>query len=151
MKKLLAAIAILSLILCLAACMAAPAEEADSNSFLLRIRDESGLKISYLRFDIYAGENYTGLVCSSPNEGEDFYRFPGSVDSPEELKDLRIEMSYGISDLSPEDAILQVMMGKEMEEHKLGTLGQEFELGKEYDIFFIREGGEYQLTMNNEQ
>lgn len=142
MKKLLAAIAILSLILCLAACMAAPAEEADSNSFLLRIRDESGLKISYLRFDIYAGENYTGLVCSSPNEGEDFYRFPGSVDSPEELKDLRIEMSYGISDLSPEDAILQVMTGNPAEEHQLLTLDFVPECGRIYDMKLVSDGAD---------
>ena len=151
MKKLLSAIVILSLILCQAACMAASAEEADSNSFLLRIRDESGLKISYLRFDIYAGENYTGLVCSSPNEGEDFYRFPGSVDSPEELKDLRIEMSYGISDLSPEDAILQVMTGNPAEEHQLLTLDFIPEYGRIYDMKLVSDGADGWLLVPAEE
>ena len=148
MKKLLTWI----LCLCLMTGTAAFAEEeAGGDSFLLKVHDQSGLEISYLRFDFYAGEQYMGYVCSTPDEGEDFYRCPYSTDNPEELKNLRIEVSYGVSDLDPEDAILQVMMGKEMEEHKLGTLGQEFEPGKEYDIFLIGEGGEYQLTMNNEQ
>ena len=151
MKKLLSAIVILSLILCQAACMAASAEEADSNSFLLRIRDESGLKISYLRFDIYIEENYTGLVCSSPNEGEDFYRFPGSVDSPEELKDLRVEMSYGISDLSPEDAILQVMTGNPAEEHQLLTLDFIPEYGRIYDMKLVSDGADGWLLVPAEE
>lgn len=148
MKKLL------TWILCLCLLMGTAAfaeEEAGDDSFLLKIYDQSGLEISYLRFDFYAGEQYMGYVCSTPDEGEDFYRCPYSTDNPEELKDLRIEVAYGVSDLAPEDAILQVMMGKEMEEHKVGTIEQEFELGKEYDIFLIGEGGEYQLTMNNEQ
>ena len=148
MKKLLSWI----LCLCLLLGTAAFAEEdAGDDTFLLKIHDRSGLDISYLRFDFYAGDQYRGYVCSSPNEGEDFYRCPYSTDDPEELKNLRIEVSYGVSDLSPEDAIIQVMMGKEMEEHKVGTIEQEFELGKEYDIFLIGEGGEYQLIMNNEQ
>ena len=148
MKKLL------TWILCLCLLMGTAAfaeEEAGDDSFLLKIYDQSGLEISYLRFDFYVGDQYRGYACSSPNEGEDFYRCPYSTDNPEELKDLRIEVAYGVSDLAPEDAILQVMMGKEMEEHKVGTIEQEFELGKEYDIFLIGEGGEYQLTMNNEQ
>ena len=140
MKRFLSVVAILSLVLCLLGCMSASAEEVDSNSFLLRIWDESGLAISYLRFDTYAGENYTGLVCSSPNEGEDFYRFPYSVDSSEELKDLRIEMSYGVSDLPSEDAILQVMMGNPAEEHKLLTLDFVPECGKVYDMKLVSDG-----------
>ena len=146
MKKLLTWI----LCLCLLTGTAALAEEAaGGDSFLLKVHDQSGLEISYLRFDFYAGEQYMGYVCSTPDEGEDFYRCPYSTDNPEELKNLRIEVSYGVSDLNPEDAILQVMMGTEMEEHKLGTLGQEFELGKEYDIFLIREGEEFQFRIQN--
>lgn len=146
MKKLLTWI----LCLCLLTGTAAFAEEeAGGDSFLLKVHDQSGLDIAYLRFDFYAGEQYMGYVCSSPDEGEDFYRCPYSTDNPEELKNLRIEVSYGVSDLDPEDAILQVMMGKEMEEHKLGTLGQEFELGKEYDIILIREGEEFQFRIQN--
>lgn len=146
MKKLLTWI----LCLCLLTGTAAFAEEeAGGDSFLLKVHDQSGLEISYLRFDFYAGEQYMGYVCSTPDGGEDFYRCPYSTDNPEELKNLRIEVSYGVSDLDPEDAILQVMMGKEMEEHKLGTIGQEFELGKEYDIFLIREGEEFQFKIQN--
>jgi hypothetical protein len=141
MKRLLSVIAILSLVLCLMGCMTASAEEVDNDSFLLRIWDESGLTVSYLRFDTYVGESYTGLVCSSPNEGEDFYRFPYSVDSSEELKDLRVEISYGISDLPSEDAILQVMMGNPAEEHKLLTLDFVPECGKIYDMKLVS-GGE---------
>ena len=146
MKKLLSWI----LCLCLLLGTAAFAEEdAGDDTFLLKIHDRSGLDISYLRFDFYAGDQYRGYVCSSPNEGEDFYRCPYSTDDPEELKNLRIEVSYGVSDLSPEDAIIQVMMGKEMEEHKIGTLEQAFELGEEYDMSLIGDGETYQLTINN--
>ncbi|MBO4470828.1 MAG: hypothetical protein J5841_03660 [Clostridia bacterium] len=146
MKKLLSWI----LCLCLLLGTAAYAEEeAEDDNFLLKIYDRSGLDISYLRFDFYVGNQYRGYVCSSPDEGEDFYRCPYSTDNPEELKDLRIEVSYGVSDLSPEDAIIQVMMGKEMEEHKVTTLEQAFELGKEYAMSLIRDGETLQLIINN--
>ena len=146
MKKMLTWI----LCLCLLMGTAAFAEEVvGDDSFLLKIYDQSGLEISYLRFDFYVGDQYMGYACSSPNEGEDFYRCPYSTDNPEELKNLRIEVAYGVSDLAPEDAILQVMMGKEMEEHKVGTIKQEFELGKEYDVFLIKEGEEFQFRIKN--
>ena len=146
MKKLLSWI----LCLCLLLGTAAYAEEdAGDDTFLLKIYDRSGLDISYLRFDFYVGDQYRGYVCSSPNEGEDFYRCPYSTDNPEELKDLRIEVSYGVSDLSPEDAIIQVMMGKEMEEHKVTTLEQVFELGEEYNMSLIGDGETLQLIINN--
>ena len=66
----------------------------------------------YLRCDFFIGHEYRGLIASCPNEGEDFYRVPYTPESLKELKDLRIECSYGVSDLSPEEAILQLMMGK---------------------------------------
>ena len=146
MKKLLSWI----LCLCLLLGTAAYAEEdAGDDTFLLKIYDRSGLDISYLRFDFYVGDQYRGYVCSSPNEGEDFYRCPYSTDNPEELKDLRIEVSYGVSDLNPEDAIIQVMMGKEMEEHKVTTLEQVFELGKEYAMSLNGDGEKLKLIINN--
>ena len=139
MKKLLSVL--LCLCLCLLGCMPAFAEEeADADSFLLKIWDESGLPVSYLRFDVYIGGEYAGLVCSCPDEGEDFYRFPFSVSSPDELADIRIECSYGVSDLAPEDAILQVMMGKALEEHPLLTLYFMPEKGKTYDLKLIPDG-----------
>ncbi len=151
MKRLLSVIAILSLVLCLMGCMTASAEEVDNDSFLLRIWDESGLTVSYLRFDTYVGESYTGLVCSSPNEGEDFYRFLYSVNSSEELKDLRVEISYGISDLPSEDAILQVMMGNPAEEHKLLTLDFVPECGKIYDMKLVSDGEDGWLLVPAEE
>ena len=91
--------------------------------FLLKIFDRSGIeKISYLRADYYVGDERRGFICSCPDEGEDFYRFPLGAGTQEELKDLRVEFSYGISDLSPEDAILEVMKGHETEEHPLLTM-----------------------------
>ena len=134
MKKILS----LVICLCLIGSASASAEEMDPGSFLLRIRDRSGLEISYLRFDLYIGEDqYAGLVCSTPDEGEDFYRFPYEAGSPEALKNLRIECSYGKSDLSPEDAILQVMMGNVQEEHALLTLDFVPEGGQIYDLSLV--------------
>ena len=134
---------VVTAILCLMGCAAGFAEQSsaevvDSNSFLLRIWNESGLEFSYLRFDMYLNENqYAGLVCSSPNEGEDFYRFPYDAENPEELDNLRVDVSYGISDLSPEDAILQVMMGNPAEEHPLLALDFIPECGTVYDLKLV--------------
>lgn len=134
MKKVLS----LVICLCLLGCTAASAEEVNPDSFLLRIRDRSGLEISYLRFDLYLGEDqYAGLVCSTPDEGEDFYRFPYEAGDAETLKKLRIECSYGISDLPPEEAILQVMMGNVQEEHALLTLDFVPEGGRIYDLSLV--------------
>ena len=139
MKKWLSVI----LCLCLLACAPALAEdedEADGNSFLLKVWNQSGIEFSYLRFDFYLGEDYVGLICSCPNEGEDFYRVPYSAEDPEELEKLRIECSYGISDLSPEDAILQVMMGNPAEEHALLTLDFVPEAGQTYELNLVSDG-----------
>ena len=139
MKKWLSVI----LCLCLLACVPALAEdedEVDGNSFLLKVWNQSGIEFSYLRFDFYLGEDYVGLICSCPNEGEDFYRVPYSAEDPEELEKLRIECSYGISDLSPEDAILQVMMGNPAEEHALLTLDFVPEAGQTYELNLVSDG-----------
>ena len=74
------------------------------------------------------------------DEGEDFYRLSFSVSSPEELADMKIECSYGVSDFAPEDAILQVMMGKALEEHPLLTLNFMPEKGKTYDLKLVPDG-----------
>ena len=139
MKKTLSMI----LCLCLLGCAGAGAEEPEEvgpDSILLRIWNESDLDISYLRFDMYFGEdNYTGLICSCPNEGEDFYRFPYDAATPDELENLRVEISYGVSELAPEDAILQVMMGNPQEEHSLLTLDFIPECGKIYDLKLVED------------
>ena len=110
----------------------APTDLAD---FLLKVFDRSGIeKISYLRADYYVGGERRGYICSCPNEGEDFYRFPLGAASQDELKDLRVEFSYGVSDLSPEDAILEVMKGAVMEEHPLAVLDFVPEGGRTYRL-----------------
>ena len=63
----------------------ASAEETDGNSVLLKIRNCSDLEISYLRFDIYRGDEPAGIVVSCPNDGEDFYRCPYTPENQEEL------------------------------------------------------------------
>ena len=131
------------LCLCLLGCGVAYAEEeAGEDTFLLKVWDRSGLEISYLRFDLYVGEEYRSLVCSCPNEGEDFYRVPCSVGDAEDLKDLRMVVSYGISDLSPEDAILQVMTGNPQEEHELLTLEPDPEYGQTYELNLLPDGAD---------
>ena len=91
--------------------------------FLLKIYDRSGIEnLSYLRADYYVGNEKRGYICSCPDEGEDFYRFPLGAGTQEELKDLRVEFSYGVSDLSPEDAILEAMKGNTSEEYPLLTM-----------------------------
>ena len=96
---------ILSMILCVCLLFGAAAlaeeEAADENTFLVKVWNKSGEEISYLRFAFFAGDRQLGYVLSCPNEGEDFYRVPCSPGDPEDLKDLRIEVSYGISELSP--------------------------------------------------
>lgn len=135
MKKLLSCILCLCLLWC-----AATAEEAGNDSFLLKIRNQTGPDMTYLRFDFYVGGEYRGYVCSVPDEGEDFYRCPYTIEKPEELKDLRIEVSYGKSDLEPEDAILHVMKGEPGEEHALQTLDLIPECGKIYELELVWDG-----------
>ena len=141
------------LCLCLLGCAAAYAEEdePEEDSFLLKVWDQSGLEMSYLRFDLYVGDEYRGLVCSCPNEGEDFYRMPCSVGNTEELKDLRVLVSYGISELSPEDAILQVMMGNPQEEHELLTLDFVPEYGQTYELNLVPAGDDGWLLVPAEK
>ena len=120
-------------------------ETTEDDSILLKVWNLSYLNISYLRFDYYVGDEYRSMTASCPNEGEDFYCSPYTPEDPEELKDLRIECSYGISDLSPEDAILQLMMGNPAEEFPVDLedlSGCCFECGKVYH-FALAGGSEY--------
>ena len=121
-------------------------ETTGDDSILFKIWNLSMLRnIAYLRFDYYVGDEYRGMTASCPNEGEDFYCCPYTPESPEELKDLRIECSYGISDLPPEDAILQLMMGNPAEEHEVDLQDMAdyvLECGKVYHFAFAG-GSEY--------
>ena len=141
MKKILSMI----LCVCLLLCSTALAEEADENTFLLKVWDKSGEKISYLKFDFYEGDRLAGRVLSCPNEGEDFYRAPYSPASPEEPVNLRIECSYAVSELEPEDAILQAMAGNPAEEHPMVTLEMKPELGQEYQLELVKDGDSWAM------
>ena len=146
MKKILSVI----LCVCLLGCAAAFAEEEDElneHSFLLKVRDRSGLEITYLRLDFYAGDEYRGMVCSCPDEGEDFYRCPAAFETAEDREGVRIEVLYGISDLAPEDAILEVMKGNPAEEHALTVIDPLPEGGAEYSLDLVPDGeGGWQLV-----
>ena len=137
---------LLVLVLCLAVSVV-QAEEMEEGSFLFRVWNRSGVEISYLRCDFFIGHEYRGLIASCPNEGEDFYRVPYTPESPEELGNLRIECSYGISDLSPEEAILQLMMGKPAEEHEVEGPELQPEAGKVYDLSLVMMDGDLNLVL----
>ena len=102
----------------------------------------------YLRCDSFFGHEYREMIASCPNEGEDFYRVPYTLESLKELKDLRIECSYGVSDLSPEEAILQLMMGKPAEEHEVEGPELQPEAGKIYDLSLVMMDGDMNLVLN---
>ena len=142
MKRILAAI----LCACLLFCTAATAETVEEDAFLIKIFNRSELKISYLHFDYYIGDEIQGTQLVCPNEGEDFYRFElareglYSLKKNEGLKDLRVEISYGVSDLSPEDAIIEAYMGNSVVEYPLMTLGMIPEFGKVYDLDLVSDG-----------
>ena len=121
-------------------------EETGDDSILLKIWDQSGLDITYLRFDIYAGDEYRGLIASCPDEGEDFYRVPFEA-APEELKDLRIRCAYGVSELAPEDAILELMKGNPAEEYEIEAPELVPESGKIYHLILAANGEEPLLVL----
>lgn len=124
------------------------AEEMEKGSFLFRVWNRSGVEISYLRCDFFVGHEYKGLAASCPNAGEDFYRVPYTPETPEELENLRIECSYGVSNLSPEDAILQLMMGKPAEEHGVEGPDLQPEAGKVYNLSLVMMDGDMNLVLN---
>lgn len=133
---------ILSLLFCLCLLIgAAAAEEAPGeNDILLRIWNRSEMAFSYLHFDFYTGDFLAETSASSPNEGEDFYRAQFSAQAPVDLKDLRIECAFGVSDLEPEDALVQFMMGHPAEEHAVEMPELSFEGGKVYDLELVSDG-----------
>lgn len=121
-------------------------ETTGDDSILFKVWNLSMLQdIAYLRFDFYVGDEYRSMTASCPNEGEDFYRSPYTPETPEELKDLRIECHYAVSDLPPEEAIIRLMMGNPAEEYEvdledMASLG--LDCGKVYHLAFAG-GSEY--------
>ena len=140
-RRIVKKVFLLVLCLCVFMCIAASAEETGPNTILLKVTNLSDLDISYMRFDLYRGDKYIGLVASCPDEGEDFYRCPIELEAPEEAADLQIRYSYGISDLPPEEAVLQVMMNNPAEEHPLDAPELTLECGKTYSIALITDPG----------
>lgn len=121
-------------------CGAPPRDYAPTvlTGFFMKIWDNSGLeKVSYLRADVYKDDKLQYFTCSCPDAGEDYYRFFFDTDSTEELKKMRIEFSYGVSDLPPEEAILSVMSGTPAKEHKLLTQDIAAEGGKTYSLNLV--------------
>jgi len=139
MKKILSMILCACLLLCSAAAFA-EAAETNGDDFTLKVWNRSGEEFSYLRFEFYDGDRQTGYVLSCPNEGEDFYRAPCSTEEPGEGGELLVKLSYGVSDLDQEDAILQAMMGKPAEEHPIMELTLTPESGKEYGLELVKDG-----------
>ncbi len=121
---------------------------AELTGFILKIYDESGLgNVSYLRTDIYMDGELLGFICSCPDDGEDFYRFPIDMGIPEQEGSLHIELFYGVSEAAPEDAILSVLTGDPAEEHTLTMLDLAPEAGKTYCMTLEPDGGDgYKLT-----
>ena len=72
-RRIVKKVFLLVLCLCVFMCIAASAEETGPNTILLKVTNLSDLEISYMRFDLYRGDKYIGLVASCPDEGEDFY------------------------------------------------------------------------------
>lgn len=122
------------------------AEEADTN-VLLKIWNASDLKFSYLRLDFYSEDKPISYIVSYPDEGEYFYRCPVKAGNQEELDKLRIEYSYGVSDLSPEEAALQAIAGNPAEEHPLQAPSLKLECGETYSVMLVQEDVDrYKLT-----
>ena len=116
-------------------CGAPPRDYAPTEltGFFLKIYDHSGLEdVSYLRANVYKDDRLQFFICSCPDAGDDFYRFFFDTDTAEDLKKMRIEFFYGVSDLPPEEAILSVMSGTFAEEHQLLTQDFAAEAGKTY-------------------
>ena len=91
-----------------------------------------------------------GYVLSCPNEGEDFYRCPVSMDqldAAEGAELLRIELAMAFSEESPEDAIISAMMGKPVPEEACGEMTADLKSGEfsDYELAMDEAGG-YILT-----
>lgn len=131
----------------------APAKAVQDDAFLLKIRNGTTLDISYLRFDLFfdalgpdGADQFAGIVYSTPQTGEDFYRCELIATHPEKMRFLRIELSYGVSELDPTDAVAQCWRGESGEEHHLLTLDFTPGLGKEYDLSLVGDGEEWALV-----
>ena len=118
MKKVFLVFLSVCMLLCgMAFAEEAPAENGEpaADECVIRLWNRTGKDCSYFRFSMRQGERELGYVLSCPNEGEDFCRCPVSadqLDSTEGAEPLQIVLAMGISEESPEDAILSAMMGK---------------------------------------
>ena len=153
MKKVFLVFMSLCVLLCgIAFAEEAPAEDGDpaADECVIRLWNRTGKDCSYIRFSMWQGEMMLGYVLSCPNEGEDFYRCPVSMDqfdSTEEAEPLRIELAMAFSEESPEDAIISAMMGKPAPEEACGEMTADLESGEfaDYELT-MNEAGEYIIT-----
>ena len=156
MKKVLLVFLSLCLLLCgMAFAEEAPVEDGDpaAGECVIRLWNRNGKDCSYIRFSMWQGEMMRGYVLSCPNEGEDFYRCPVSMDQPdaaEGTKPLRIELSMGFSEESPEDAIISAMMGNPAPEEFCCEMTADLAAGEfaDYELVMDEAGG-YILTQIN--
>lgn len=125
MKKVFLVFLSLCMLLCAAAAEEAPAEGGSpaADECLIRLWDRSGVECAYIRFALWQGDTQLGYVLSCPDEGEDFCRCPVYADQVKDADGeaagpLRIVLSFGYSELKPEDAILSAMMGNPVTEEE---------------------------------
>ena len=153
MKKVLLVFLSLCLLLCgTVFAEETPAEDGDpaADECVIRLWNRTGKDCSYIRFSMWHGEMLLGYVLSCPNEGEEFYRCPVSMDqldTAEGAEQLRIELAMAFSEESPEDAIISAMMGKPAPEEACGEMTAELESGEfaDYELA-MNEAGEYIIT-----
>ncbi len=117
---------------------------AELTGFFLKIFDRSGLgKISYLRADVYEGDERRDFSYVCPEEEKDFHLLLFETDEENEM---RFVFSYGVSDLPPEEAVAEMLKGAPVEEHELLTLSFVPEGGKTYCLN-LETGGEDGITL----
>ena len=153
MKKVFLVFLSVCMLLCgMAFAEEAPAENGEpaADECVIRLWNRTGKDCSYFRFSMKQGGRELGYVLSCPNEGEDFCRCPVStdqLDSAEGAEPLRITLAMGVSEESPEDAILSAMMGKPAPEETCCEFTPELVFGAfaDYELTLDEAGG-YVLT-----
>ena len=149
MKKVLLVFLSLCLLMCgITFAEEAPAEDGNpaAGECVIRLWNRTGKDCSYIRFSMWQGERMLGYVLSCPNEGEDFYRCPVSMDqldAADGAEPLRIELAMAFSEESPEDAIISAMMGKPAPEEACGEMTADLKSGEfsDYDLAMDEAGG----------
>lgn len=103
MKRVIILVLVFLMTTVIGICSGGVAEPVSPDAFLLKIRNGTTLDISYLRFDLFfdalgpdGADQFAGIVYSTPQAGEDFYRCELIATHPEKMRFLRIDLSYGV-------------------------------------------------------